>query len=237
MLLAHNHPSSPPSSSPSSPLVPAVSGSLLAVGLPNVLKSTEVETSANRLWSPNGLYLFMQALASPQDSVALTQEDSGTSKNDPSLGSLSSLCQWVDKCSCQCKVLLASVENEKMNCKTGLSQGLACWRSNTKSFGWHTVRKGRKSQWEWHFDIRSGHYHLTALALWGLSTCVGCGWRWVSYELILCLTYLDSPKQTCFVCAFPVSTLKTVQLCLRQFQREKLFFKGRNLLWCSRGSR
>lgn len=55
---------------------PSVSGSLLAVGLPNVLKLSGVETSANGLWSPNGLYLFMQALASPQDSVALTQEDS-----------------------------------------------------------------------------------------------------------------------------------------------------------------
>lgn len=64
-----SHPSTPPPH-------PSVSGSLLAVGLPNVLKFSEVETSANGLWSPNGLYLFMQALASPQDSVALTQEDS-----------------------------------------------------------------------------------------------------------------------------------------------------------------
>lgn len=81
MLRAHNHNSAPtPISLPRPHPVPAVSGSLLAVGLPNVLKSTEVETSANRLWSPNGLYLFMQALASPQDSVALTQEDSRTSK-------------------------------------------------------------------------------------------------------------------------------------------------------------
>lgn len=55
---------------------PSVSGSLLAVGLPNVLKLSGVETSANGLWSPNSLYLFMQALASPQDSIALTQEDS-----------------------------------------------------------------------------------------------------------------------------------------------------------------
>lgn len=55
---------------------PSVTGSLLAVGFPNVLKFSGVETSANGLWSPNGLYLFMQALASPQDSVALTQEDS-----------------------------------------------------------------------------------------------------------------------------------------------------------------
>lgn len=55
---------------------PSVSGSLLAVGLPNVLKFSGVETSANGLWCPNGLYLFMQALASLQDSVALTQEDS-----------------------------------------------------------------------------------------------------------------------------------------------------------------
>lgn len=69
---------SPPSRP--SPLIPSVSGSLLAVGLPNVLKFSEVETSANGLWSPNGLYLFMQALASPQDSVALTQEDSRASK-------------------------------------------------------------------------------------------------------------------------------------------------------------
>lgn len=72
---------------------PCVSGSLLAVGLPNVLKFSGVETSANGLWSPNGLYLFMQALASPQDSVALTQEDSRAlekkKKSDPSLGSLS----------------------------------------------------------------------------------------------------------------------------------------------------
>lgn len=59
---------------------PSVSGSLLAVGLPNVLKFSGVETSANGLWSPNGLYLFMQALASPQDSVALTQEDSRASE-------------------------------------------------------------------------------------------------------------------------------------------------------------
>lgn len=58
-------------------LHPSVSGSLLAVGPPNVLKLSGVETSANRVWSPNGLYLFMQALASSQDSVALTQEDSG----------------------------------------------------------------------------------------------------------------------------------------------------------------
>lgn len=61
-------------------LHPSVSGSLLAVGLPNVLKLSGVETSANGLWSPNGLYLFMQALASPQDSVALTQEDSRAEK-------------------------------------------------------------------------------------------------------------------------------------------------------------
>lgn len=112
MLRAHNHRSTP--TRISAPLVPAVSGSLLAVGLPNVLKSTEVETSANRLWSPNGLYLFMQALASPQDSVALTQEDSRTSKKeDPSLGSLSILGQWVNKSLCQWKVLLTSVDDFK----------------------------------------------------------------------------------------------------------------------------
>lgn len=68
--------------SPSS-LPHSVSGSLLAVGLPNVLKFSGVETSANGLWSPNGLYLFMQALASPQDSVALTQEDSRAWKKWP----------------------------------------------------------------------------------------------------------------------------------------------------------
>lgn len=56
------------------------SGSLLAVGLPYVWKRSQVETSANGLSSLNCLYLFMQALASPQDSVVLTQEDSSALK-------------------------------------------------------------------------------------------------------------------------------------------------------------
>lgn len=75
MLWGCEHTVLPLNSLPLNPY-PSVSGSLLAVGLPNVLKFSGVETSANGLWSPNGLYLFMQALASPQDSVALTQEDS-----------------------------------------------------------------------------------------------------------------------------------------------------------------
>lgn len=101
MLWGCEHTVLPLNSLPLNPY-PSVSGSLLAVGLPNVLKFSGVETSANGLWSPNGLYLFMQALASPQDSVALTQEDSrALKKNDPLLGSLSILGQWVDKWSRQ----------------------------------------------------------------------------------------------------------------------------------------
>lgn len=78
-----------------------------------MLKLSGVETSANGLWSPNGLYLFMQALASPQDSVALTQEDSKglEKKNDPASGSLSILGQWVDTRQCQWSAELTSVDH------------------------------------------------------------------------------------------------------------------------------
>lgn len=56
---------------------PSVCGSLQASGIPNVLKLSRVETSANGLWVPNGFNLFMQVVASPKDSLALTQEDNG----------------------------------------------------------------------------------------------------------------------------------------------------------------
>lgn len=238
----------PPSDPIPAPLVPAVSGSLLAVGLPNVLKSTEVETSANGLWSPNGLYLFMQALASPQDSVALTQEDSRTSKKkkkkEPSLGSLSILGQWVDKCSCQWKVVLTSVDDLRKN-KTCLdpcwilhplrpfcSLFCVCWRPNYQN-PWVTKQTnsdaawGRKGKANGSFDFRSCLYHLLIVALWGRSNYLDCGWRRL-YNLVFAPTHLDSSisQASTLGCGFPLLKLKAVPLCLRQFQQErKLFFQ------------
>ena len=71
-----SHPCTPPPCAPLSLCLWLITGSELS----NVLKFSGVETSANGLWSPNGLYLFMQALARPQDSVALNREDSRVSK-------------------------------------------------------------------------------------------------------------------------------------------------------------